>query len=49
MLFTIGLAVSPLALRNVLTLRRRDLLDGGRIIGWLLGLLALGTVAKWDF
>ncbi|HEY5848404.1 MAG TPA: hypothetical protein VIT42_16595 [Microlunatus sp.] len=48
-LFTIGLAVSPLALRNVLTLRRRDLLDGGRIIGWLLGLLALGTVAKWDF
>lgn len=46
-LFTVGLAVSPLALWNVLTLRRRDLVDPSRILGWLLGLLALGTTTSW--
>lgn len=48
-LFTVGLAVSPLALWNVLTLRRRDLTDPGRVTGWLLGLLALGATASWHF
>lgn len=43
-LFTIGLAVSPLALWNLLNLRRKGLIDPGRLVGWGLGLLAIVAV-----
>jgi hypothetical protein len=48
-LFTVALAVAPLACWTLLTLRRKDLLDPGRLTGWLLGLAALGYVAQWNF
>ena len=40
-LFTIGLAVSPLVLWNLLTLRLRGVLDPGRVIGWAVGVALL--------
>ena len=48
-LFTVGLAVSPLALWSLGTLRREQLTDPGRIAGWLLGLVALGAVARSNY
>lgn len=43
-LFTVGLAVCPLALWNLLTLRSKDLRNPGRLGGWALGLLAILAV-----
>ena len=47
-LFTIALAVAPLSAWTLFTLRARDLVDPGRLVGWALGLVALGYVTKWD-
>lgn len=48
-LFTIGLAVAPLAFWTLFTLRARDLRDLGRLSGWLVGVIALGYVEHWNF
>jgi dolichyl-phosphate-mannose-protein mannosyltransferase len=47
-LFTVALAVAPLSAWNLFTLRARDLLDAGRLVGWALGLVALGYVTDWN-
>ncbi len=48
-LFTIALAVSPLSVWTLLSLRLRDLLNPGRLIGWALGVWALGHIVNWTF
>jgi hypothetical protein len=46
--FTLGFEFAPIAVWVLLTLRGRDWIDPGRIVGWALGLATLGGVAYRD-
>jgi hypothetical protein len=47
--FTIGFEFAPVAVWVLLNLRGRDWINPGRVAGWVLGIVCLGTVTSWDF
>ena len=46
--FTVGFEFAPVLVWVLLTLRGRDWLDPGRLVGWALGLVTLGVLTDWN-